>query len=53
MVFLTPQHYFSYIVAVGFIDGGSRSAWRKNTDLPQVIDKLDHINKQQFLFCPS
>ena len=23
------QHYFSYIVAVSFIGGGNRSAWRK------------------------
>ena len=34
------QQYFSYIVAVSFIDGGNQ---RKTTDLPQVTDKLYHI----------
>ena len=36
------QRYFSYIVAVSFIGGGSRSTQRK-TDLSQVTDKLYHI----------
>ena len=44
---LTPlsrfQQYFSYIVAVNFIGGGNRSTREKNTDLPQVTDKLYHI----------
>jgi hypothetical protein len=36
------QQYFSYIVAVNYIGGGNRSAWKKNTGLPQVTDKLYH-----------
>jgi len=37
------QQYFSYIVAVSFIDGGNRITGRKITDLPKVTDKLYHI----------
>jgi hypothetical protein len=37
------QQYFSYIVAVSFIDGGNRSTQKKPTELPQVTDKLYHI----------
>jgi hypothetical protein len=29
MVFSATQQYFSYIMAVSFIDGGNRSAQRK------------------------
>jgi hypothetical protein len=37
------QQYFSYIVLASFIGGGNRSTRKKNTDLPQVTDKLYHI----------
>jgi hypothetical protein len=37
------QKYFSYIVLASFIGGGNRSTRKKNTDLPQVTDKLYHI----------
>jgi len=36
---LTPQQYFSYIVAVSFIGGVKQST----TDMSQVTDKLYHI----------
>ena len=36
--------YFSYIVAVSFIGGGSKPEYReKTTDLSQVTDKVYHI----------
>ena len=34
------QQYFSYIVAVSFIDGENRSTQKKTTDLSQVSNKL-------------
>ena len=37
------QQYFSYIVALGFIDGENLSTRKKTTDQPQVTDKLYHI----------
>jgi len=42
-VYRHSQQYFSYIVTVSFIGGGNRSTRKKNTDLSQVTDKLDHI----------
>jgi hypothetical protein len=37
------QQYFSYIVSVSFIGGGNLSTGtQKNTNLPQVADKLSH-----------
>ena len=34
------QQYFCYIVAVNFIGGENMRNRKKNTDLPQVTDKL-------------
>jgi hypothetical protein len=39
------KQYFSYIVAVGYIDGGNR----KTTDLSQVTDKPYHIMLNQLI----
>ena len=46
MVLRHFQQYFSYIVAVNFIDGGN---WipGETTDLSQVTDKLYHIKLYQ------
>jgi hypothetical protein len=35
--------YFSYIVAVSFIDGGKAENSEKTTNLPHVTDKLYHL----------
>ena len=43
MMFNATQQYFSYIMAFSFIGGGNQSTGGKNTDLPQVTDKLYHI----------
>jgi hypothetical protein len=40
------QLYFSYIVAVSFIGGGT-GVPGETTDLPQVTDKLDHISSER------
>jgi hypothetical protein len=37
------KQYFSDIVAVSFIGGGTLEYPEKTTDLPQVTDKLYHI----------
>jgi hypothetical protein len=44
MSVLRHFQYFSYIVAISFIDRGSRSTRRNQRDLSQVTDKtLYHI----------
>jgi hypothetical protein len=35
--------YFSYIVAVSYIERGNRSTQKKTTDMLQVTDKLYHM----------
>jgi hypothetical protein len=37
------QQYFSYIVAVTFIDGGNQNSQRKTNDSPLFTDNLYHI----------
>jgi len=43
MSVLRHFQYFSYIVAISFIDRGSRSTRKNQRDLSQVTDKPYHI----------